>query len=188
MVGLPGIRRDSRIDISLTSLAGNKDRIHLRPVELPEKKCPLGNPLGGAAEQEAEAEEVSPDAAPALLRNKGSINDNCCLTSPVPVARPVKSVTSVKRQNFSVSVQQPVLCPVASPVPFVLNVRGQSQDASPSLKPEINFVKSVFTVDHCFSAPHVPSVHNVANVQLVGGHLQEFWQKWSLLGANPRVV
>ena len=94
------------------------------------------------------------------------------------MARPVKSVTSVRRQNFCVSVQQSVLCPVVSPVPFVLNVRGQSQkkDASPSLKPEINFMKSVVTVDHCVSAPDVPSVHNVTNVQLVGGRLQEFWK------------
>ena len=110
------------------------------------------------------------------------------------MAQPVKDVTvvNVKRQNFSVSVQQPVLCPVVSPVPFVLNVRGQSQkkDASPSskMKAEINFVKSVFTVDHCVSAPNVLSAHNAANVQLVGGRLQEFWQKWALLGVNPRVV
>ena len=66
----------------------------------------------------------------------------------MPVARPVKDVVNVKRQNFPVSAQQPVLCPVVSPVPFVLNVRGRSQkkDASPSskLKAEINFVKSVF--------------------------------------------
>ena len=145
MVGSPGIRRDNKIDISHTPLTGNKDKKHLRPVELPGKTCLLGNPLGGAAE--LEAEEVSPDAAPALLRNKGSINDNYCLTSPVPVARPVKGVINVKRQNFSVSIQQPVLCPVVSPVPFVLNVRGQLQkkDASPSseMKPDINFVKSV---------------------------------------------
>ena len=97
-----------------------------------------------------------------------------------------------KRQNFHVTVQQPVLCPVVSPVPFVLNVRGQSQnkDGNPSLNlnTEINFVKSVFSVDHCVFAPTVPSAHNVANPQLVGGRLQKFWQTWSLLGANPRVV
>ena len=29
---------------------------------------------------------------------------------------------------------------------------------------------------------------HVTNAQQVGGHLQNFWQKWSLLGANPRVV
>ena len=47
VVGSPAIRRGSRIDINLTPLLGNKVRIQLRPVELLEKKCPLGNPLGG---------------------------------------------------------------------------------------------------------------------------------------------
>ena len=158
------------------------------------KTCRLGSPLGVVAEQEAEAEEVSPDAAPTLLRIKGSINDNYCFLSPVPVARPSKSVSNEERQNFSVSVQQPVLCPVASPVPFVLCVRGQSQkkDRSPSskVKQEIKFVKDAFsvTVDHCVFAPVVPNAHNVVNAHLIGGRLQKFWQKWSLLGANPRVV
>ena len=51
------------------------------------------------------------------------------------MARPVDGVLSAQRKNFYVSVQQPVLCPVVSPVPFVLNVRGQSQkkDGSPSV-------------------------------------------------------
>ena len=192
VVGSPVVRKDNKIDISPTLLTGSRGRKHLKPVELPVKTCQLGSYLGDTVEQEVEAEEVSQDAAPALPRNRGSINDNYCLTSQVPVARSVKDVVNVKRQNSSVSVQQPVLCPVVSPVPSVLNVRGQSQkkDASPSseMKPEINFVKSVFTVDYSVSAPNVLSAHNTANVQHVGGHLQEFWQKWSLLGANPRVV
>ena len=108
------------------------------------------------------------------------------------VARPNKIVLSVERQNFSVSVQQAVLCPVASPVPFVLSVRGQSQkkDTSPSLKmkQEIKFVKDAFSVDHCVFAPVVPNALNVVNVHQIGGRLQKFWQRWSLLGANPRVV
>ena len=135
---------------------------------------------------------VNQDAAPARPKNILSINDNFCLLSPEPMARPVNFVSDVQRQNFHVSVQKPVLCPVVSPVPFVVNVRGQSQrkDGSPSLKvkTEINFVKSVFSVDHCVFAPTVPSVYNVANAQMVGGRLQNFGQKWSLLGANPRVV
>ena len=88
--------------------------------------------------------------------------------------------------------QQPVLCPVVSPVPLVLSERGQSQkkDGSPSsrMKTEINFVKSAFSVDHCVFAPNVPNAHNAANAWLVGGRLQNFWKIWSLLGANPRVV
>ena len=108
------------------------------------------------------------------------------------MARPVSFVSDVQRQNFHVPVQQPVLCPVVSPVHFVLNVRGQSQkkDGSPSLNvnTEINFVKSVFSVDHCVFAPIVPNAHNVVNAQLIGRGVQKFWQKWSLLGAYPRVV
>ena len=50
------------------------------------------------------------------------------------------------------------------------------------------FVKSAFSVDHCVFAPIVPNAQNVVNAQLVGGRLQNFWKKWSLLGANPRVV
>ena len=85
---------------------------------------------------------------PAKEQSQYTVNDNYCLTSPVLVARPVDGVLSVQRQKFHVSVQQSVLCTVVSPVPFVLNVRGQSQkkDKSPSsrVKTEINFVKSVF--------------------------------------------
>ena len=192
VVGSPEIKSDNKPDISLTLLTGNQVRIPLIPEIPPVKTCRLGSPLGVVVEQEAEAEEVSPDAAPALLRIKGSINDNYCILSPVAVARPSKSVLNVERQNFSVSVQQAVLCPVASPVPFVLSVRGQSQkkDGSPSLKvkQEIKFVKDAFSVDHCVFAPVVPNAHNVVNAHLIGGSLQKFWQKWSLLGASPRVV
>ena len=71
-------------------------------------------------------------------------------------------------------------------------MRGQSQkkDGSPSskVKQEIKFVKDAFSVDHCVFAPIVPNALNVVNAHLIGGRLQKFWQKWSLLGANPRVV
>ena len=108
------------------------------------------------------------------------------------MARSKINVINVREQNFSVSDQQPVFCPVASPVPFVVNVRGQSQkkDTSPSsrVRQEIKFVKDAFSVDHCVFAPIAPNVLNVVNAHLIGGRLQKFWQKWSLLGSNPRVV
>ena len=56
------------------------------------------------------------------------------------------------------------------------------------MRQEINFVKGVFSVDHCVFAPIVPNAHNVVNAQLKGGRLQKFWQKWSLLVANLSVV
>ena len=55
-------------------------------------------------------------------------------------------------------------------------------------KREINSVKGVSIVDHCVFVQNVPSAPNVAHVNPVGGRLQDFWQKWSLRGANPRVV
>ena len=107
------------------------------------------------------------------------------------MARSKINVINVREQNFSVSVQQPVFCPVASPVLFVVK-RGQSQkkDTSPSsrVRQEIKFVKDAFSVDHCVFAPIAQNVLNVVNAHLIGGRLQKFWQKWSLLGSNPRVV
>ena len=154
--------------------------------------CLPGNHLATGVDLGVEAGVVNQDAAPALPRTKLNINDNYCFKSPVHMDRPVDGVLSVQRQNFHVAVQQPVLCPVVSLVPFVLNVRGRSQkkDGSPSssIKTEINFVKSAFSVDHCVLAPNVPNVHNAANARLVGGRLQNFWKIWSLLCANPRVV
>ena len=66
----------------------------------------------------------------------------------------------------------------------------QKKDISPSSKSkkEINSVKGVSIVDHCVFAQNVPSAPNVAHVKPVGGRLQSFWQIWSLVGANPRVV
>ena len=49
-------------------------------------------------------------------------------------------------------------------------------------------MKGVSIVDHCVFAPNVPSAPSVAHAQLVGGLLQNFWQTWSHLDANPRVV
>ena len=175
-----------------TLLNGNSHRILPGPGGKLARICLPGSHLAVGVDLEVEAGAVNQDAVLALPRSNLNINDNYCLTSPVLVARTVDGVLSVQRQKFHVSVQQPVLCPVVSPVPFVLNVRGQSQkkDGSPSsrVKTEINFVKSVFSVDHCVCAPNVQSAHNVANTQLVGGRLQDFGQKWSLMGANPRVV
>ena len=49
-------------------------------------------------------------------------------------------------------------------------------------------MKGVSIVDQCVFAQNLPSAPMVAHVKPVGGRLQDFWQKWSLLGANPRVV
>ena len=182
----------SRDIFSHTPLTGSNLRTLPVPVDKLARICPLGNPLATEVELGVAAGVVNQDAAPARPKNMLSINDNYWSLNPEPMARPVKCVSNIQRQNFHVSVQKPVLCPVVSPVPFVLNVSGQSQkkDGSPSLKTktEIDFVKSVFSVDPCVFAPTAPNVRNVANAQIVGGRLQKFGQKRSLLGANPRVV
>ena len=99
VVGSPVIRKESRTGINHNLPTGNMGRKLLRPVDLPAKTCQLGSPLGGVVE--LEAEEVSPDAAPALLRKQHSTNDNYCIVNPVPVARPVDYVLNVQRQDFS---------------------------------------------------------------------------------------
>ena len=130
--------------------------------------------------------------APALLRKQHRTNDNYCVVNLVPVAQSVDCVLNVQRQDFFVTVQHPILWPVVSPVLFVFSVRRPSKkkDISPSskLKREINSVKCVSIVDHCVFDQNVPSALNVAHVKPVGGRLQNFWQIWSLLGANPRIV
>ena len=77
------------------------------------------------------------------------------------MTRSVDCVLNVPRQDFSVTVQPPVLCSVVSPVRSALNVQSQSQkkDISPSSKSkrEINSVKGVSIVDHCVFAQTVPS-------------------------------
>ena len=101
---------------SPTLLTGNNLRTLHDLVGKLARICPHGCLLAIGVDLEVEAGEVNQDAAPARLRINHSINDNYCLASPVPV----DGVPGVQRQNFSVSVQQPVLCPVVTPVPFCL--------------------------------------------------------------------
>ena len=175
MGGLPVASRNSsnKVVSNHIQLIGNKHRTLLDPEDRPARICRHGNPLAIEGDLEVAAGVVNPDAAPARPKTTININDNYYLLSPEPKARPANYVSDVQRQNFHVLVQQPVLCPVVSPVPFVLNVRGQPQrkGGSPSSKVnrEINFVKSAFSVDQCVFAPTVTSVHNVANAQLIGG-------------------
>ena len=86
-----------------------------------------------------------------------------------------------RQKNVSVNAQVNVYCPVVCSVPSAISVKGQSQkkDVRPlsETKKERNSVKSVSFVDHCVCAPNVLNVPNVAHVQLVGGRLQNLWQK-----------
>ena len=57
--------------------------------------CLLGNHLVDGANPEDEALEVSPDAAPTLLKRPHNINDNYCTVNPVPVSQSVDCVKSI---------------------------------------------------------------------------------------------
>ena len=153
------LRSNNNRDVSNHTLpTGNKHRTLPGPEDNLAKICRHGNPVAAEGDLEVAAGVVNQDAAPARPKNILAINDNYCLLSPEPMARPVNCVSNVQRQNFHVSVQKPVLCPVVSPVPFVLKVRGQSQkkDGSPSskVKTEIIFVKSVFFCRSLCFCPH----------------------------------
>ena len=80
---------------------------------------------------------------------------------------------------------------VALHVPSVKNIRQpQKKGISPILNSQntIKYVKNASFVNHCVFAPSVSNVLSVANVQSVGGRLQNFWKIWALKGANPKVV
>ena len=74
---------------------------------------------------------------------------------------------------------------VAHHVLSVKNIRQpQKKCISPILNSQntIKYVKNASFVNHCVFAP------SVANVQSVGGRLQNFWKIWALKGGNPKVV
>ena len=80
---------------------------------------------------------------------------------------------------------------VAHHVLSVKNIRQpQKKGISPILNSQntIKYVKNASFVNHCVFAPSVSNVLSVANVQSVGGRLQNFWKIWALKGANPKVV
>ena len=165
--------------------------MHPGPLGKLVKICPNVKSFGGQGRSRGRG-RGQPRCGTALLRKHHSINDNYCIVNPVSLARSVDYVQSVPNQDFSVTVQPPVSCPVVSPVPLVLNVRRQLQkkdrSASSTTKRNINSVNGASIVGQCVFAQNVPNVPSVAHVQLVGGRLQNFWQTWSLMGTNPRLV
>ena len=126
------------------------------------------------------------------LKRPHSINDSYCIINPVPEAQSVSYVRNITDKDFSVTVPILVSCPVFSPVSSASECKRPSQkkDTSPLSKQlkEIKSVKSASIVDHCVLATTVGYVPSVTHAQLVGSCLQIFWQTWSLLGANPRVM
>ena len=99
---------------------------------------------------------------------------------------------NVTKTDLPVLVKDSVNCHnVAHHVLSVKNIRQpQKKGISPILNSQntIKYVKNASFVNHCVFAPSVSNVLSVANVQSVGGRLQNFWKIWALKGANPKVV
>ena len=140
----------------------------------------------------AEAGEVNPVAVRALPGKLRRINDNQCKVSPEVTSCPEFGVVNVTKTALPVLVKDSVNCHnVAHHVPSVKNIRQpQKKGISPILNSQntIKYVKNASFVNHCVFAPSVSNVLSVANVQSVGGRLQNFWKIWALKGANPKVV
>ena len=83
------------------------------------------------------------------------------------------------------TVCQDVSCHIASPVHSVHTVGHPLRNSlSPArLLKRIKHVKGVSCVDPCLFVPNVLSAPSV-----LGGRLQEFWQVWQEMGANPGMV
>ena len=188
MVGSPVLKRNN----TAISHIQHGNRKIPETQGLPEKRCLHGRPLAIAGEPVAEAGEVNPVAVRALPGKLRRINDNQCKVSPEVTSCPEFGVVNVTKTDLPVLVKDSVNCHnVAHHVPSVKNIRQpQKKGISPILKSQntIKYVKNASFVNHCVFAPSVSNVLSVANVQSVGGRLQNFWKIWALKGANPKVV
>ena len=135
---------------------------------------------------------VNPVAVRALPEMLRRINDNHCKVPPEVTSCPEFGVVNVTKTSLPVLVKDSVNCHnVVHHVLSVKNIRQpQKKGISPILNSQntIKYVKSASFVNHCVFAPSVSNVLSVANVQSVGGRLQNFWKIWALKGANPKVV
>ena len=178
MVGSPaGTRKLNKTDINHTLPDGRVRRLQ-KPLSTLVKICWCGSPLVGAANPVVGAREVKPVAVPEAPKTNHSTNDNYCVMDPVPVTQSLNVVPSATKNNKNVIAQTNVTCSVVSHAHFATKSLKQPQKKglSPPVrnKVEINFVKCVSFVDHCFSVRTVPNVPNVEHAQLVGGRLQNF--------------
>ena len=104
---------------------------------------PAWKSFGGLGRSRGRGRGDQPGRGTHPPKEQHSINDNYCIVNPEPLARSVDCVLNVQRQDFSVTVQSPVLCPVVSPVHIVQERQSQKKGISPSLKTKrkINFSK-----------------------------------------------
>ena len=116
-------------------------------------------------------------------------NDNYRL-GPTLVQTVIQKLDSSGVEKTLKNKTQDVFYNVVDPVPFVkCSGLPQKKGLSPVIqKNKIKDVEGVFCVSQCVSVPHAQSVPSAVQTLAVGGRLQNFWKKWSSLGATPRVV
>ena len=83
--------------------------------------------------------------------------------------------------------QLPVSYPVVSHVPFA-GGSPQKKGVIPEHQMSIKSVKGVSCVNHLSSVQNVTNVPLVVPNPPVGSRLHKFWEKWTALGVNPKVV
>ena len=136
--------------------------------------------------------QTSPESLPRVQRN---INDNYCALN---VARMENSVhVSGRKQVLNpspvTSKSETVFLHVNSCVANVHSVTRlpQKKGVNPNYcynQTEIKHVNDVSCVGHLSSANTVTNVPTVAINPPVGARLQQFWEKWEVLGSSPKVV
>ena len=139
-----------------------------------------------------------------LPRHRNNINDNYCaqpvtgISVPTYLTGQIKvSVSSVMREQelkvtgkdcFSKTrTQLPVSYHVVSQVPFA-GGSPQKKGVIPEHQISIKSVKGVSCVNQLSSVQNVINVPLVVPNPPVGPRLHKFWEKWAVLGVNPKVV
>ena len=167
-----------------------RDKSLPNPLATLERICQPGRVLAPMVEAEVGAVEAPLTAVPEVPRTTINTNDNYCEQNPVITYRAMKLV--LRDSQKTLNAQENVNYSVVSPVHFATNYvrQPQKKGLSPHAenKVQIKSVNCVSFVDDCVFVPTVPNAHCAVHVPQVGGCLQNFWQSWARLGANPRVV
>ena len=176
--------------VSTITLLDGRNKSLPNPLATLGRICQPGRVSVPMVEAEVGAVEAPLTTVPEVPRTIISTNDNYYVMNPVRASRTMNLVLTDSQKTFN--AQQNVNYSVVCPVHFVINKIRQPQNKGLNPHREnkvpIKSVNFVSFVDHCVFVPTVPNVLSVVHAPQVGGHLQNFWQTWARLGANPRVV
>ena len=139
---------------------------------------------------------VKPQTSPkSLPRGSRNINDNYCVLKVTGVKNSVHVSGKKKDLNPSpvTSKSETVFLHLSSFVANVHSVTGlpQKKGVNPNYccnHTEIKHVNDVSCVGHLSSANTATNVPTVVINPAVGARLQQFWEKWEVLGSSPKVV